>query len=61
VLFRIDPGPYQAQVDAIDAQLKLADLRLGQMTQLFERDSGRAFDVQQRQVDAILQATYSSL
>jgi multidrug resistance efflux pump len=49
VLFRIDPIPYQAQVDAIDAQLKLADLRLGQMTQLFELDSGRAFDVQQRQ------------
>lgn len=42
VLFKIDPVPYQAQVDAIEARLK-------QMTQLFERDSGRAFDVQQRQ------------
>ena len=49
VLFRIDPVPYQAQVAAIEAQLKLSDLRLAQMTQLFERDSGRAFDVQQRQ------------
>ena len=49
VLFRIDPVPYQAQVAAIEAQLKLSDLRLSQMTQLFERDSGRAFDVQQRQ------------
>jgi RND family efflux transporter MFP subunit len=49
VLFKIDPIPYQAQVDAIEAQLKLSDLRLSQMTQLFERDSGRAFDVQQRQ------------
>ena len=49
VLFKIDPVPYQAQVDAIEAQLKLSDLRLSQMTQLFERDSGRAFDVQQRQ------------
>lgn len=49
VLFRIDPIPYQAQVDALDAQLKLAALRLVQMTQLFERDSGRAFDVEQRQ------------
>jgi len=48
-LFRIDPVPYQAQVKAIEAQLKLSDLRLSQMTQLFERDSGRAFDVQQRQ------------
>ncbi len=49
VLFRIDPVPYQAQVAAIEAQLKLSDIRLSQMTQLFERDSGRAFDVQQRQ------------
>jgi RND family efflux transporter MFP subunit len=49
VLFRIDPIPYQAQVDALAAQLKLSDLRLAQMTQLLERDSGRAFDVQQRQ------------
>jgi multidrug resistance efflux pump len=49
VLFRIDPVPYQAQVAAIEAQLKLSDLRLSQMTQLFERDSGRGFDVQQRQ------------
>ena len=48
-LFRIDPVPYQAQVAAIEAQLKLSDLRLAQMTQLYERDSGRAFDVQQRQ------------
>jgi multidrug resistance efflux pump len=49
VLFRIDPVPYQAQVAAIEAQLKLSDIRLSQMTQLYERDSGRAFDVQQRQ------------
>jgi RND family efflux transporter MFP subunit len=49
VLFRIDPVPYEAQVAAIEAQLKLSDLRLSQMTQLYERDSGRAFDVQQRQ------------
>jgi len=49
VLFKIDPIPYRAQVDGIEAQLKLSDLRLAQMTQLFERDSGRAFDVEQRQ------------
>src|SRR6266849_4545542 len=49
VLFSIDPVPYRAQVAAIEAQLKLSDLRLSQMTQLYERDSGRAFDVQQRQ------------
>jgi RND family efflux transporter MFP subunit len=52
LLFRIDPVPYQAQVKAIEAQSKLADLRLLQMTQLFERDAGRAFDVQQRQAEA---------
>ena len=49
ILFRIDPVPYAAQVKAIEAQLKLSELRLSQMTQLYERDSGRAFDVQQRQ------------
>jgi RND family efflux transporter MFP subunit len=49
VLFRIDPVPFQAQASAIEVQLKLSDLRLAQMTQLYERDSGRAFDVQQRQ------------
>jgi RND family efflux transporter MFP subunit len=49
VLFRIDPTPYDAQVRAIEAQLKLARTRLAQMTQLFERDAGRGFDVEQRQ------------
>ncbi len=49
VLFRIDPTPYAAQVKAIEAQLKLSATRLAQMTQLFERDSGRGFDVEQRQ------------
>src|SRR5262249_57606841 len=51
VLFKIDPVPYQAQVDAIGAQLKFEELRLAQMTQLQTSDSGRAFDVQQRQAD----------
>jgi len=49
VLFRIDPTTYQAQVDAIEAQLKFAELRLSQYTQLQRADSGRAFDVQQRE------------
>jgi multidrug resistance efflux pump len=49
VLFRIDPTPFDAQVKAIEAQLKLSNTRLSQMTQLFERDSGRGFDVEQRQ------------
>jgi RND family efflux transporter MFP subunit len=49
VLFKIDPTPYQAQVKGIDAQLKLSKTRLAQMTELFQRDSGRGFDVEQRQ------------
>jgi RND family efflux transporter MFP subunit len=49
VLFKIDPTPYEAQVKAIEAQLKLSSTRLAQMTQLFERESGRGFDVEQRQ------------
>ncbi len=49
VLFKIDPVPFQAQVDALDAQLKLEQLRLSQMTQLQQANTGRAFDVEQRQ------------
>lgn len=52
VLFRIDPAPYDAQVKAIQAQSTLADQRLAQMTQLFERSAGRGFDVEQRQAEA---------
>ena len=49
VLFRIDPVPFQAQVDALDAQLKFEELRLSQMTQLQQSNTGRGFDVEQRQ------------
>ncbi|MFT4119715.1 HlyD family secretion protein [Bradyrhizobium sp.] len=49
MLFTIDPQPYDAQVQVINAQLKLASMRLSQMTTLYERDAGRAFDVEQRQ------------
>jgi RND family efflux transporter MFP subunit len=51
VLFRIDPVPFKASVDALEAQLKFQDLRLSQMTQLQERQTGRAFDVEQRQAE----------
>ena len=51
VLFRIDPTPYEATVNALEAQLKFQELRLSQMTQLQQRDSGRAFDVEQRQAE----------
>jgi RND family efflux transporter MFP subunit len=51
VLFRIDPVPYQAQVGALEAQLKLQELRLSQMQQLQSTGTGRAFDVEQRQAE----------
>jgi RND family efflux transporter MFP subunit len=51
VLFRIDPTPYEAQARAIQAQLKLQELRLAQMTKLQTTGSGRAFDVEQRQAE----------
>src|SRR4029077_9919326 len=49
VLFRIDPTTYRAQVQAIEAQLKFAELRLSQMSQLQTQGTGRTFDVQQRE------------
>jgi len=48
VLFRIDPTPFKAQVDALQAQLGFAELRLGEMSQLQGTAAGRAFDVEQR-------------
>jgi RND family efflux transporter MFP subunit len=51
VLFRIDPAPYQSQVQALEAQLKLAEQRLGETTQLLKSSAGRAFDVEQRQAE----------
>lgn len=50
-LFRIDPVPFEAQVKALDAQLKFQELRLSQMTQLVNREAGRGFDVEQRQAE----------
>jgi multidrug resistance efflux pump len=52
ILFRIDPAPYESQVHALGAQLKLAEQRLGEMTQLLKSNAGRAFDVEQRQAEA---------
>jgi RND family efflux transporter MFP subunit len=49
VLFRIDPTTYQAQVDAIGAQLKLAQQRLSEITELQARGAGRQNEVEQRQ------------
>lgn len=52
VLFKIDPTPYEAQLRALDAQLKLAQLRLGQMTELAQKQASTEFNVQQRQAEA---------
>jgi multidrug resistance efflux pump len=49
VLFRIDPIQYQAKVDQLTAQLKLAELRLQQYTQLEARDAGSKFQVEEAQ------------
>jgi multidrug resistance efflux pump len=52
VLFRIDPTTYDSQVRAVQAQLKFAELRLAQFSELQRRDAGRGFDVQQHQAEA---------
>ncbi|WP_112943843.1 MULTISPECIES: HlyD family secretion protein [unclassified Rhizobium] len=49
VLFRIDPVPYQAKLDALKAQLELATLRLSETTRLQTTGAGRGFDVEQAQ------------
>jgi len=49
VLFHIDPTTYKAEVDMIEAQLRFAELRLAQFSELRNRDTGRTFDVQQRE------------
>lgn len=49
VLFRVDPLPFQAQVDVLAAQLSFEELRLSQMSELERTQAGRRFDVQQRQ------------
>lgn len=49
VLFRLDPVPFQAKVDALAAQLGFEELRLSQMSELERTQAGRAFDTQQRQ------------
>jgi multidrug resistance efflux pump len=51
VLFRIDPTTYEAQVEAVEAQLKFAELRHAQMADLQTRGTGRTFDVQQREAE----------
>lgn len=51
VLFKIDPVPFQAKVDALKAQLALAELRLSETTRLKSTGAGTAFDMEQSQAD----------
>jgi multidrug resistance efflux pump len=51
ILFRIDPTVYQSQVNTIEAHHKFAELRLSQFSELQRRETGRAFDVQQREAE----------
>ncbi|RVK11148.1 HlyD family secretion protein [Sinorhizobium medicae] len=51
ILFRIDPVPYQAKLDALQAQLKLSRLRLSEKTRLQTSSAGRGYDVEQAQAE----------
>jgi multidrug resistance efflux pump len=46
VLFRIEPVPFDAKVRALDAQFKLADQRLSEITGLQARGAGRQNEVE---------------
>lgn len=51
VLFKIDPVPFEAQVKAIEAQLKFQQLRFDQTMQLQSSGAGRSFDVEQHRAE----------
>jgi RND family efflux transporter MFP subunit len=51
MLFRIDPTQYQAKVDQLTAQLKLAELRQQQYAQLAARNAGNRFQVEETQAN----------
>lgn len=54
-LFSIDPTPFQATVDSLNAQLRLAETRLEQSQKLLARGAGPEYEVQQyqSQVDSL--------
>ncbi|MEM1049350.1 MAG: biotin/lipoyl-binding protein [Pseudomonadota bacterium] len=47
VLFKIDPIPYQARLDALTSQLEFAELRVDQLERLGEGPAGRRFDLEE--------------
>jgi multidrug resistance efflux pump len=46
-LFQLDPEIYEAAVERVDAQLKLAQLRLQQKSRLFESGAGAGVEVEE--------------
>jgi len=52
VLFRIDPTPYEARLEALNAQLELAELRVSQLETLSLSPAGRRFDVEEAAANA---------
>ena len=66
VLFQIDPVPYEAQVEQLEARLELARLRLRQSRALARQKAGSAYEVQAfqaevRQLEANLRAARFNL
>jgi RND family efflux transporter MFP subunit len=55
VLFRIDPTPYQAALDVLKAQLRLAETRFEQTKQLVAQDAGSVYELQsyEAQIDGL--------
>lgn len=51
VLFKIDPEPYQASVNALNAKLKLAKKRVQENQALVKTGSGNRFDLEKAEAD----------
>jgi multidrug resistance efflux pump len=51
VLFKIDPEPYQASANALNAKLKLAKKRLEENRALVKTGSGNRFDLEKAEAD----------
>ena len=51
ILFKIDPEPYQARLDSVSAQLKLADIKLKQELKLKAENAGNQNDLDKAQSD----------
>jgi multidrug resistance efflux pump len=51
VLFKIDPVPFQASVDDLEARLRLAETRLRQSKELAAAEAGSEYDVEKYAAD----------